>query len=118
MQGNPQNVTATGQARKVPVEAAEMDEHGSFVGSKANQRWLWFAIDQAANHVLSYLLGKRTDEVFKYLKDSLEPFNVIRYITDDLFVMPQPQCQHCSLCHSTILRASDIRCDENTWSSS
>ena len=60
-----------------------MDEQWSFVGSKANQRWLWFAIDQATNRVLAYVFGRRTDAVFKELKALLEPFNVVKYFTDD-----------------------------------
>lgn len=60
-----------------------MDEQWSFVGSKVNQRWLWFAIDQATNRVLAYVFGRRTDEVFKELKALLAPFNIARYFTDD-----------------------------------
>jgi IS1 family transposase/transposase-like protein len=80
---NPQYATATGKPLEVRVEAAEMDEQWSFVGSKANQRWLWFAIDQATNRVLAYVFGRRTDEVFKELKALLAPFKVSRFFTDD-----------------------------------
>lgn len=83
MRVNPQYATATDQPLKVRVEAAEMDEQWSYVGNKANQRWLWFAIDQATNRVLAYVFGRRTDEVFKELKALLEPFNVVKYFTDD-----------------------------------
>ena len=83
MQVNPQDVTAIDKPLAVRVEAAAMDEQWSFGGSKANQRWLWFAIDHATNRVLAYVFGRRTDEVFKELKALLEPFNVVRYFTDD-----------------------------------
>ena len=52
----------------------EMDEMWSYVGSKANQRWLWHAIDRATGDVLAYVFGRRKDEVFLKLKDLLEPF--------------------------------------------
>jgi insertion element IS1 protein InsB len=35
------------------VEAAEVDEMGSFVGSKRQQRWLWQAIDHHRGQVLA-----------------------------------------------------------------
>jgi insertion element IS1 protein InsB len=56
---------------------------GSYVGSKSNQRWLWYAVDHATNTVLAYVFGKRKDEVFKQLKALLEPFGISRYYTDD-----------------------------------
>ena len=35
------------------VEAAEVDEMWSFVGSKSQQRWLWHAIDHHTGQVLA-----------------------------------------------------------------
>ncbi len=61
----------------------EMDEMWSFVGSKANQRWLWHAIDRVTGEVLAYVFGRRKDEVFLELKDLLEPFGITRFYTDD-----------------------------------
>ncbi len=61
----------------------EMDEMWSYVGSKANQRWLWHAIDRATGKVLAYVFGKRRDEVFLELKGLLEPFGITRFYTDD-----------------------------------
>jgi len=46
------------------VEAAEVDEMWSFVGSKAHQRWWWHAIDHLTGVVLAYTLGSRAAEVF------------------------------------------------------
>jgi len=62
---------------------AEMDEQWSFVGSKSNQRWIWYAVDHSTNTLLAYVFGKRKDEVFKKLQILLEPFNIKRYYTDD-----------------------------------
>jgi insertion element IS1 protein InsB len=64
------------------VEAAEMDEMGSFVGSKAHQRWLWHAIDHHSGQVLAYVFGRRPDTVFLQLQALLEPFGITRYYTD------------------------------------
>lgn len=62
---------------------AEVDEQWSFVGTKSNQRWLWYAVDHATNILLAYVFGKRTDDVFKQLKALLEPFGITRFYTDD-----------------------------------
>ncbi len=61
----------------------EMDEMWSYVGSKANQRWLWHAIDRATGEVLAYVLGRRKDEIFLKLKGLLEPFGITRFYTDN-----------------------------------
>jgi len=71
---------------EVRLEAAceaEIDEQWSYVSNKANQRWLWYAIDHATNTVLAYVFGKRKDEVFQTLKALLEPYQIVRYYTDD-----------------------------------
>ena len=52
---------------------AEMDEMGSFVGEKKDQRWLWHAIDHCTGAVLAYVFGRRKDDVFLQLKGLLEP---------------------------------------------
>ena len=64
-------------------EEAELDEMWSFVGRKANQRWLWHAIDHRTGEVLAYVFGKRKDEVFEPLKALLEPFGIRQFYTDD-----------------------------------
>ena len=64
-------------------QAAEMDEMWSYVGCKADQRWLWHAIDRATGIVLAYTLERRQDEIFLRLKKLLEPFGITRFYTDD-----------------------------------
>jgi insertion element IS1 protein InsB len=64
------------------VEEAEVDEMGSFVGKKAQQRWLWHAIDHRTGVVLAYVLGTRQDEVFLQLKVLLAPFGIHHFYTD------------------------------------
>ena len=67
-----------------PVDEAEVDEMWSFVNNKKEQRWLWHAIDHQSGAVLTYVFGRRKDEVFLQLKALLEPFGITRYYTDHL----------------------------------
>jgi insertion element IS1 protein InsB len=70
----------------VPTEhrglTSELDEMWSYVGKKAEPRWLWHAIDHHNGTVLAYVFGRRKDEVFLQLKESLEPFGIRRFYTD------------------------------------
>lgn len=63
------------------VEAAEVDEMWSFVKSKAQQRWLWHAIDHLTGVVLAYAFGTRADEVFLQLQKLLKPFGLVHFYT-------------------------------------
>lgn len=67
-----------------PQSKAEVDEMRNFVGKKANQRWLWHAIDHHSGQILAYVLGSRQDEVFLKLKRLLEPFGIRKFYTDGL----------------------------------
>lgn len=64
------------------VEAAEMDEMWSFVEKKAQQRWLWHAIDHTSGVILAYVCGAHEDDVFLQLKEYLRPFGISRFYTD------------------------------------
>ena len=64
------------------VEAAEVDEMWSFVGSKRQQRWLWHAIDHHTGQVLAYVFGPREDETFLQLQELLAPFGITHFYTD------------------------------------
>ena len=44
------------------VTELQIDEMWSFVGKKANQRWLWYGFDPDRKTIVSYELGRRTDE--------------------------------------------------------
>jgi insertion element IS1 protein InsB len=61
---------------------SELDEMWSYVGKKADPRWLWHAIDHHSGTVLAYVFGRRTDEVFLQLQALLEPFGIRRFYTD------------------------------------
>jgi insertion element IS1 protein InsB len=65
------------------VDTAEMDEMWSFVGNKAQQRWLWHAIDHQSGAVLAYVLGTHADTVCLQLKQLLAPFGISRFYTDE-----------------------------------
>ena len=62
--------------------SAELDEMWSYVRSKVNPRWLWYAIDHHTGKVLAYVFGRRQDDVFVKLQALLEPFGITRYFTD------------------------------------
>lgn len=64
------------------VEAAEVDERWSFIGSNAQQRWLWHAIDPLTGVVLAYGLGSRAEEVFVKLPKLCKPFGRMQFYTD------------------------------------
>ena len=43
---------------------SELDEMWSYVGKKAEPRWLWHAIDHHSGTVLAYVFGRRKDDGF------------------------------------------------------
>ena len=62
--------------------ASEIDEMWSYVGKKAELRWLWHAIDYSSGTVLAYVFGRRQDAIFLQLQALLDPFGITRYYTD------------------------------------
>jgi insertion element IS1 protein InsB len=64
------------------VEAAEVDERWSCVGSKTPQRWLWHAIDHLTGVGLAYAFGSRAEKVFIQLQKLLKPFGLVPFYTD------------------------------------
>lgn len=65
------------------VTDLEVDEMWSFVGKKANQRWLWYAFDPARKKVICWQIGRRTDESCQKLLGKLGDCLVLRYYTDE-----------------------------------
>ena len=53
---------------------AELDEMWSFVQSKCEQRWLWWAIDHNSGEVLAYVLSDRKDKAFTFVKSFVRAF--------------------------------------------
>ena len=62
--------------------ASELDEMWSYVGKKAEPRWLWHAIDHASGTVVGYVFGWRQDAVCLQRTALLEPFGIRRFYTD------------------------------------
>ena len=61
---------------------SELDQMWSYIGKKAEPRWLWHAIDHHSGTVLEYVFGRRKDEVFLQLQEILAPFHITRFYTD------------------------------------
>jgi insertion element IS1 protein InsB len=61
---------------------SELDEMWSYMGKKAEPRWLWHAIDHHRGHMLASVFGRRQDAVFLQLQTLLEPFGITRFYTD------------------------------------
>lgn len=55
----------------------------SYVVKKANQRWLWYAIERTSRRVLAFVLGPRTDETYRKLLALLPAGLLDRYSTDE-----------------------------------
>ena len=55
---------------------------GRFVQSKAQQRWLWHAIEYGSGTGLADVLASHQDEAFIHLKILLEPFRIMQFYTD------------------------------------
>ena len=64
------------------VEAAELDEMWSFVGSKKRPRWLWGALDHQTGRMMAYVFGRREDQALLALKALLAPLGIDRVYTD------------------------------------
>ncbi len=64
------------------VKAVEVHEMWCFVQRKAQQCWLWHAMDHLTGVVLAYVFGRRMNEIFGELQTLLTPFGLIRFSTD------------------------------------
>jgi len=62
---------------------SEMDEFWSFVETKSNQRWTWYAMDKNSGIVLAWHNGKRTNDDCKALLALLSDIPINSYYTDD-----------------------------------
>ena len=61
------------------VEAAELDELWSFVGSKKRPRWLWGALDHQTGRMVAYVFGRREDQALLVLKVLRAPLGIGRF---------------------------------------
>jgi insertion element IS1 protein InsB len=65
------------------ITELEIDEMWSFVGNKANQKWLWYAFDPSRKKVVCWELGRRTDATCRRLLEKLGGCQVLRFCTDE-----------------------------------
>ena len=61
---------------------AEMDEMWSFVHDKAQQYWLWWAIDHKTGIPLAFCFGTQEHKYLDELKKMLEGVNIVTVYTD------------------------------------
>ena len=64
----------------------ELDELWSFVGSKANARWVWIALCRQTRQVVAYFVGDRSAESARALRERLPPDYRRRATRSDLWL--------------------------------
>ena len=64
------------------VICCEADEQWSYVQSKGNPRWLFYAYDRIRKRVLAHVFGPRNALTLRRLLVLLSQFNVAFYMTD------------------------------------
>jgi insertion element IS1 protein InsB len=64
------------------VDAAEVDEMWSLVGSQSQQRWLWHAIAHHTGPIFADVFGTREDETFFPLQELLVLCGIMHLDTD------------------------------------
>jgi insertion element IS1 protein InsB len=62
----------------------EVDELWTYIGHKANEYWLAYALDKTAGQVADFVIGKRTKATLKTLIDNLLASGVRKIYTDRL----------------------------------
>jgi IS1 family transposase len=65
------------------ITELEIDEMWSFVGKKANQKWLWYAFDPSRKKIVCWELGRRADDTCRRRLEKLRDCQVLRYCTDE-----------------------------------
>ncbi len=59
-----------------------MDEQGSFVANKKQQRWLWYAWEPRLKRIIAHTFGRRNKRTLRKLLALLSGFNVAFWCTD------------------------------------
>ena len=54
-------------------DVLELDELWSFVGSKANVRWVWIALCRQTRQIVAYFVGDRSAESARALRERIPP---------------------------------------------
>ncbi len=64
----------------------ELDERWSFVGSKANARWVWIALCRQTRQVVAYFVGDRSAESARALRERIPPTYRCRVTRSDFWL--------------------------------
>ncbi|HBN1934233.1 TPA: IS1 family transposase [Escherichia coli] len=80
---SPRRITSAPVAHADVALICEPDEQWSFVGSKAQQHWLWYAYNTKTGGVLAYTFGPRNDETCRELLALLTQFSIGMVTSDD-----------------------------------
>lgn len=59
-----------------------MDEQWDYIGSKACQRWLFYAYDRLRRTVIAHVFGERTMATLERLLSLLSVFDMVVWMTD------------------------------------
>ena len=65
-----------------PTVILQIDEQWSYVGSKKQQRWLFYAYEPRYKRIIAHAFGPRTKATLRSLLDKLSGFNVSFFCTD------------------------------------
>ncbi len=64
----------------------EVDEQWSFVRTKKNRRWLWYAWEPRYKRIIAHAFGQRNTDALRLLLALLKPFDINFFFTDDFSV--------------------------------
>jgi insertion element IS1 protein InsB len=83
--------------------AFEVDELWTYIGRKANEYWLAYALDRTTRQVIDFVIGKRTKATLKTLSDRLLVSGVRKIRTDKLTIYQRlvPKDIHCYRAYCT-----------------
>jgi IS1 family transposase len=65
------------------IADVELDEMWTFVQRKNNQCWLWLAYSPKHRQMVSFSLGKRTDQSLQNLLEKLQALKITRFYSDN-----------------------------------
>ncbi len=79
---SPQQVAQNAESGATVVICCEADEQWSYVRSKGNPRWLFYAYDRIRKRVLAHVFDPRNALTLQRLLALLGRFNIAFYMTD------------------------------------
>ena len=67
-------------------DVLELDELWSFVGSKADVRWVWIALCRQTRQIIAFLVGDRSAESARALRERIPPDDRCRATRSDFWL--------------------------------